>query len=206
MTMSQRIGLLGGTFNPIHHGHLIVARSVAERLGLDRLVFIPSALPPHKSGRPIAPAGHRLAMTELAIEGEDDFDVDDLEIRREGPSYTIATVEQYRDRMTDRDELFWVIGSDSLPELRLWYRIADLLEMCRFVTAVRPGFEEPDLSTLQELPPGRVKQLRDDFLETPRIDISSTDIRRRVADRRSIRYLVPPAVMNYIEEHQLYRP
>jgi nicotinate-nucleotide adenylyltransferase len=203
--MSQRIGLLGGTFNPIHHGHLIVARSVAETLDLDRLVFIPSANPPHKSGDRLAGAEHRLAMARLAVEGEAGFDVDDLEIRREGPSYTILTVEQYRDRLAAGDEFFWIIGSDTLSELSAWYRIGELVDMCRFVTAVRPGAEDPDLSSLADLLPlPRVQQLREDILETPRIDISSSDIRRRVADGRSIRYLVPPAVSAYIGRHHLY--
>jgi len=203
--MSRRIGLLGGTFDPIHHGHLIIARSVAERLELDRLVFIPSAHPPHKTGERLTGAGHRLEMTRLAVEGEDVFDVDDLEIQREGPSYTILTIEAYRRRLGRQDELFWVIGGDTLCELHSWYRVEDLVEQSRFVTAARPGFEEPDLSALTDLlSPSRVQQLRDDILETPRIDISSTDIRHRTAKGKSIRYLVPDSVRFYIERHGLY--
>ncbi len=203
--MSERIGLFGGTFNPIHHGHLIIARSVRERLELDRLVFIPSAKPPHKQDERLAPAEARLAMVRLAVEGEPGFNVDDVEIRREGPSYTVLTVEAYHQRAGTSVELFWLIGGDTLPELATWYRIEDLVGMCRFVTAVRPGFESPDLTSLMErLPLPRVRQLESDILETPCIDISSTEIRRRIADGRSIRYLVPERVRDYVDEQGLY--
>ncbi len=199
------IVLFGGSFNPIHNGHLIVARAVAERLGVSRLVFVPSPSPPHKTGTMLAEASDRLAMVRLAIAGEPLFDCSDVETRRSGPSYTILTVEDFRTTRADRD-LFWLIGADSLAELHSWHRVADLVDACRIVTAARPGFEVPDLSGLDRvLQPEQVRRLEADILPTPRIDISATEIRRRVREGRSIRYLVPEPVADYIARHELYR-
>ena len=201
------IVLVGGSFNPIHHGHLIVAGAVAEQLRLSRVVFIPSANPPHKQGHDLADAADRLAMARLAVGDEPDLDVSDVEIRRGGPSYTILTVEAYRQTLVVPGQtLYWLIGSDTLPELHTWHRARELVSMCRIVTAVREGFESPDLSVLEPtLSPGQVRQLQADILPTPRIDISATAVRHRVAQGRSIRYLVPDAVCEYIERRGLYR-
>ena len=199
------IALFGGSFNPIHNGHLIVARAVAERLGLSRVVFIPSPSPPHKANVDLADAADRLEMVRLAIAGESVFEVSDLELRHGGVSYTIRTVESFRQAAADQT-LHWIIGGDTLPELHTWYRVRELVERCRIVTAVRPGFEVPDLSALERvLTADQVRRLKEDILPTPRIDISATDIRRRVAEGRSIRYLVPEAVRQYIEQRGLYR-
>ena len=200
------IALFGGSFNPIHNGHLIVARAVAERLRLSRVVFIPSSpSPPHKANAELADAADRLEMVRLAIAGESGFEVSDLEVRQGGVSYTIRTVESFRQAAADQT-LHWIIGGDTLPELHTWYRVRELVERCRIVTAVRPGFEVPDLSAIQRvLSPEQVQRLMADVLPTPRIDISATDIRRRVAEGRSIRYLVPEAVRQYIEQRGLYR-
>jgi len=199
------IALFGGSFNPIHNGHLIVARAVAERLGLSRVVFIPSPSPPHKANVDLADAADRLEMVRLAIAGESVFEVSDLELRHGGVSYTILTVEAFRPRAAGQT-LHWIIGGDTLPELHTWYRVRELVERCRIVTAVRPGFEVPDLSALERvLTADQVRRLKEDILPTPRIDISATDIRRRVAEGRSIRYLLPEAVRQYIEQRGLYR-
>lgn len=200
------IALFGGSFNPIHHGHLIIARAVAERLGAARLVLIPSASPPHKQGEDLAHAHDRLRMVRLAVEGDPAFDVSDVEVRRSGPSYTFLTVEEYRRAAGAEVPLYWVIGGDTLPELHTWYRIRELAELCRIVTAVRPGYERPNLSPLgQVLAEDCVRRLADDVLPTPRIDISATEIRARVRAGRSIRYLVPEPVREYIEQRGLYR-
>ncbi len=200
------IGLFGGSFNPVHNGHLIVARAVAERLGLTRVVLIPSAHPPHKQSRnDLASAADRLEMVRLAIAGESCLDVSDIELRREGPSYTILTVQEYRTSVGPDVPLHWIIGGDTLPELHTWYRVRELIDLCRIVTAVRPGFETPDLSVLEPtLTSEQVQRLREGVLPTPRIDISATDIRRRIRDGRSIRYLVPDAVREFIEHGKLY--
>jgi len=198
------IGLFGGSFNPIHNGHLIVARAVGELLGLDRVVFIPSPNPPHKPGADLADAADRLEMVRRAIAGETGFDCSDLEIRRSGPSYTILTVQEF-SRLKPGRPLCWIIGADSLAELYSWYRLAELVELCRIVTAARPGFDQPNLAELSRmLPAERVRRLQDDILPTPRIDVSATEIRRRVAAGLSIRYLVPDPVLEYLRQRGLY--
>ncbi len=205
------IALFGGSFNPIHNGHLIAARAVAERLRLSRVVFIPSSpSPPHKANAALADAADRLEMARLAIAGESGFEVSDLEVRQGGVSYTILTIEAFRQVAAGQSvagqTLYWIIGGDTLPELHTWYRVRELVERCRIVTAVRPGFEVPDLAALQlVLSPEQVQRLMADILPTPRIDISATDIRRRVAEGRSIRYLVPESVRQYIEQRGLYQ-
>lgn len=204
--MATGIALFGGTFDPIHHGHLIVARAVVELLDYERVVFIPSPNPPHKIGRDLSDAVHRLQMARRAIEGEPRFEVSDIEIRRPGLSYTILTVESYRQAVGPDVPLAWVIGADSLPELHGWYRIRELVEGCRIVTAGRPGYAVPDLTLLERtLSPAQMARLRRDVLATPAIDISATCVRRRVRDGLSIRYLVPESVRAYIEEQGLYR-
>lgn len=203
--MASGIALFGGTFDPIHHGHLIAARAVLEQIGFERVVFIPAPKPPHKVGRELTDASHRLHMARLAIEGENCFDVSDVEIRRSGLSYTVLTVESFRQMVGPGVPLAWIIGRDSLPELHTWYRIGELIESCRIVTAVRPGYDAPDLRPLrQTLSPEQLDRLSRDVLATPAIDISATDIRRRVREGRSIRYLVPEAVRDHIHRHGLY--
>ncbi|MCG3138992.1 MAG: Nicotinate-nucleotide adenylyltransferase [Phycisphaerae bacterium] len=202
--MAQRVGLYGGTFDPIHHGHLIVARSVREQLALDRLVFIPAAHPPHKLAAARTPFDHRVQMIRLAIADEPAFDVDECESRRPGPSYTYDTVQHFRNMLAADAELFWLIGADSFGDLPGWYRIADLVSACQLITVSRPGWE-PEFAPLQNvLTPSALQRLRNGILTTPRVEISATDIRRRVAAGRSIRYLVPEATAVYITTRQLY--
>lgn len=204
--MAELITLFGGSFNPIHNGHLIVARSVLETLGASKLVFIPSANPPHKMGSDLAAADDRLEMVRLAIAGETGFDLSDCELKRNGPSYTFDTVTHFRRTLGGNVQLAWLIGADSLPELASWYRISELVETCRIVTAARPGWEQPDLGVLRpRLTDEQIRRLQADILTTPRIDISATDIRRRIRDGRSIRYLVPEAVSAYIQGKSLYQ-
>ncbi|HOQ88030.1 MAG TPA: nicotinate-nucleotide adenylyltransferase [Phycisphaerae bacterium] len=204
--MGNGIALFGGTFDPIHHGHLIVARAVVEQLGYARVVLIPAPNPPHKVGRELTDATHRLEMARRAVEGEPRFDVSDIELRRPGLSYTILTVEAFRRAVGPDVPLAWIIGGDSLPELHSWYRIGELVDACRIVTAVRAGYETPDLSALRRtLAPEQVDRLCRDILPTPVIEISATDIRRRVHDGESIRYLVPESVRAYIHDHNLYK-
>jgi nicotinate-nucleotide adenylyltransferase len=204
---APRVALLGGSFNPIHHGHLIAARSVAEHLNVDRVVLIPSATPPHKQASPeLASAAHRLEMLRLAVQDEPRFEASDIEIRRTGPSYTIDTVEAFRRELGAAATIYWIIGGDTLPELHTWRRARDLVDACTIVTAVRPGYETPDLSMLQPtLTVVQVERLKANVLPTPLIDISATEIRRRIQAGRSVRYLVPEQVRAYIENRGLYR-
>jgi nicotinate-nucleotide adenylyltransferase len=198
--------LYGGSFNPIHHGHLIVARSAAEHLGAVRTILIPSASPPHKSGSELAAPEQRLEMARLAVADEPGFEVSDTEIRRTGPSYTILTVGEYRQRLGAEVPVYWLIGGDTLPELGTWYRVSELVELCAIVTAGRPGYEQPDLSTLFScLSAGQIARLREGILPTPQVDISATDIRRRVREGQSFRYLVPDSVRQYIQGRGIYR-
>ncbi len=204
--MAHRVGLYGGSFNPIHHGHLIVARSVAERLRLDRVILLPSARPPHKGDRTLLDASHRAAMVKLAIEGESLFQFSDFDLTREGPSYTIDTVTHFGKLLGAKVELFWIIGADSLTELTTWHRVRDLVDACHIVTAARPGWDAIDWTGLRKvLSDAQVGALQAGILPTPRIDISSTDIRHRVCAGLSIRYLVPESVLMYIDRNSLYR-
>ncbi len=214
---APNVALFGGTFDPIHCGHLIVARCVLERLSLDEVTFIPSANPPHKGRADLSDVAHRLAMVELAIDGqrplvgvEPGFACDDCETKRTGPSYTFETVMHFRERLGPHAGLHWIIGADSLAELETWHRASELVDACNILTVNRPGTSagdfQPDLSTFgRVLNKGHVAKLERGILQTPHIDISATDIRRRVAAAQSIRYLVPEPVRQYIEDHQLYR-
>ncbi len=202
-----RIGLFGGSFNPIHVGHLVASRAVAEQLRLEKLYLVPAAVPPHRMPKNLAAPQHRLAMLELAVAGEPLFEVSDYEIRQAGPSYTVLTVEEFRRRLGSPAELFWIIGADSLAELPNWYESDRLVDLCQVVTAARPGWDAPDLSALsRRFSRQQIERLEAGILQTPRIDISASEIRRRVAAGLSIRYLVPDAVADYIAAHGLYRP
>jgi nicotinate-nucleotide adenylyltransferase len=202
-----RIGVLGGTFNPVHIGHLIVAQMAMERFELGRVLFVPSATPPHKNGCGLADGPHRLAMVQTAIEGDLHFEASDIEIQRGGRSFTIDTIRTLRERVPGAEWLF-IIGADTLTELRLWREIETLLTLVRFVTLARPG---TDLAALRanpdrlRLPPPWPERLLADVAEGRQVDISSSDIRHRLAEGMSIRYLVPPGVEMYITEHNLYR-
>lgn len=204
--MSQRIGLYGGSFDPIHFGHLISARSLAEQLGLDRVVLIPSARPPHKQGVPMTPAEDRLAMARLAVEGDPAFGVSEIELQREGPSYTFDTIAEFRRVVGPDIELVWFIGADSLPELPTWYRVAELVQAVRIVTACRPGWTPPPAGALARAVGEKASaRLLQDCLQTPQIDISATEIRQRVRAGLPIRYLVPDRVAAHIDHVRLYR-
>lgn len=188
-------GLMGGTFDPIHIAHLILAEEVRERLDLDRLLFVPAARPPHKDERAVSPFEHRLAMVRLAIEGNPALGLSDIEMERPGKSYTIQTIRELRSRLGG-DRLTFIIGADSLAAFLTWKNPMELLSECRVVVVGRPGIS---LDGLDE----NVRE-RALILETPMFDVSSSDIRDRVSAGRSFRYLVPPGVWDYIREKNLY--
>ena len=200
-----RVLLFGGSFDPIHHGHLIVARAAAERIDAGRVVLIPAARPPHKPGAVLAPASDRLAMCRLAVEGDALFEVSDFELSVDGPNYTLTTVRHFRAALPGAS-LYWLIGADSLAELREWHRIGELAAECTFVTVARSGKPPADTAVLAGLigvePLQRIDR---HILDTPLIAISATAIRERVRGGRSIRYLVPEGVERYIRERGLYR-
>jgi nicotinate-nucleotide adenylyltransferase len=195
---------LGGSFNPIHDGHLRSAKAAAEARGFDGVLLIPSAQPPHKpDATNLAPAADRLNMTRLAAEFVNAqnppvrFDVDDLEIRRAGPSYTIDTARDLRRR--GWPQVWWLIGADMLNYLPKWHQADQLLHEVDFLVMARPGFQ----LLWDQLPP-HFQKLRDNVVTVPAIDISATDIRRRIREGQSIEGLTPPPVIEYIHAHQLY--
>jgi nicotinate-nucleotide adenylyltransferase len=184
----MKTALYGGSFDPIHHGHLILAREAMEQLGLDRVVFIPAAISPFKLEAQPAPAAVRLAMVRAAIEGEPHFECDGSEADRPGPSFTVDTVEAWRQRAPG-DELFYFIGQDNVRDLPKWRRWPELRTLAQFVVFERNS----------DAPPHDFPRI------VRRFDVSATEVRKRVAERRSIRYLVPDAVRSIIETHRLYQ-
>lgn len=204
--MGTRIGLFGGSFDPIHHAHLIVARAVGERCRLDRVLFLPSGTPPHKHAHGLTASEHRAEMVKLAIEGESLFEFSDADLSDSGPSYTIDTVTRFQEQLGCETALCWLIGGDWLGELPTWRSAATLIDACEIITAVRPGSDGIDWDRLRaSVGDDRAEKLRRGVVETPRIEISSTDIRRRVREGRSIRFLTPEPVADYIEANGLYR-
>jgi nicotinate-nucleotide adenylyltransferase len=201
---SERIGIFGGSFDPVHMGHLTIAQDAVEQLELNRLVFIPAAIPPHKQDCLLSDGHHRLNMLQLAIEDNLSFEVSDLELTRGGVSYTIDTLHQIQAEHPGA-ELFFIIGLDSLGELHLWHRIEDILSTCTVVPLGRGG-ENPDtVIRKSELPEPWKKKLRERLICIHEIGISSSEIRMRAAEGLSLHYLVPPAVEMYIAEHHLYQ-
>ena len=183
----KKIGIFGGTFDPIHHGHLILARDAVETLQLERVIFVPAALSPHKLEQQPTPPAVRLEMLRAAIEGDTKFAIDPMELERPPPSYAIDTVETLRQREPGT-ELFFLVGEDNVTRLPTWHRFSELTKLVQFVVLDRSG-----LNTAHIYPAVR-----------RHLDISATDIRKRVASGRSIRYLVPPAVEEIIRQRQLY--
>lgn len=197
-----RLGVLGGTFDPIHTGHLIAAETVRERCGLDRVLFVPAGRPPHKAAESVSPARHRYLLTCLGTLSNPAFEVDRVDLDRPGASYTLETLRALK-RKHPEAELFFIMGADSLLDLPTWHEPAALLATCRFIVTTRPGWQ---LHEAAERLGSLFTENREriEFVEIPQIEISSREIRRRLAEGRSVRYLVPDLVLRYIEEHRLY--
>lgn len=194
------LGVLGGTFDPIHHGHLAVAEDVRETLGLERLVLIPAAQPPHKPGRRIAPPAHRLAMVELAVAGNPALSVSAVEVERGGDSFTVDTLEELT-AAGERD-LWFILSSEALAGFGAWRDPERILQLARLAVVQRPQSPAIGRDWAAAQFPGRANRIR--FLPGPLLPISGSVVRRRVAAGRSIRYLVPDAVARYIADHALY--
>ena len=198
----MKTGLFGGTFDPIHLGHLIIADDVREKLGLDRVIFIPARHPWLKADREITDGQHRLKMVDLAVASNPNFQVSDAEIERPGPSYTVDTVESMRKEFGSGEELYFIAGSDAVADMPRWNDPERVMSMCRIVGVRRPGAAEIDVEALRPLIPAVSSCLR--VVDVPQVDISSTAIRERIRAGLSIRYLVTDEVEEYIHEHQLY--
>ena len=193
----MRIGVFGGTFDPVHLGHLIAAEQAREQARLDQIAFVPAARPPHKMERSLTPFAHRVEMLSLAIAGHPAFRVEELERDRPGPCYTVDTLEELHRSSPDA-ELALVLGADCLPDLTTWREPERIGRLAEIVLVPRPGVTVAQEKTATSIRIGTT-------VEMPLVDISSHDIRQRVSARRSIRYLVPRAVECYIESHSLYR-
>ena len=187
----MKTGILGGTFNPIHIGHLILAEEAREKLGLDRIIFVPAYLPPHKDNADIAPASARLTMVGLAIKGNKYFSVSNAEIKRDGRSFTIDTIKEFK-KIYPQDELYFIIGSDLLTYLAEWKDLDEIIKLVKFITVTRPGYP------LEKIP------LYISTVAIRAVDVSGFQIRSRVKGNRSFRYLVPDAVHRYIIRNKLY--
>jgi nicotinate-nucleotide adenylyltransferase len=189
-------GLMGGTFDPIHVAHLIIAEEALDRLGLDRVIFVPSARPPHKPGSEITPVEHRLEMVRLAVADNPRLSVSDIEARRDDTSYTIETVSALETELGGDEKLYFIMGSDSLAQFFTWKDPLDLLSACEFVVVPRPG------AAIEDGDP-RIRE-KATVLDMPMLDVASSDIRSRLRAGRSVRYLVPGPVRAYIEAKNLY--
>ncbi len=188
----KKIGILGGTFNPIHYGHLILGEQVLGQLKLDRVIFVPTFIPPHKSSKDVIGSHDRLNMIKLAVSGNSRFTVSDLEMRRKGMSYTVDTLRQIKSKYPS-SELFFICGSDLVSEIPKWKDVGEIYKLARFVLVKRPGFGKR-LSGRPFLK-----------IDVAQVDISSSLIRALVKSGRSIRYLTPANVVRYIEARRLYR-
>jgi len=201
----MKIGILGGTFDPIHVGHLMIAETVRDEMGLDRVLFIPAATPPHKHGQAITAAEHRLEMVRLAVEGNRAFEACDVEVRRGGVSYSIETLKELKENMGAGTRFFLIIGADSVRELATWKDIDELARLSEFVVAARPGFRIEDLLSRDF---GLARETRASvlrhFVDAVRVDVSSTELRARFSDGKVVRYMLPDAVERYIRAKGLY--
>jgi len=218
----SRIGIFGGTFNPIHNGHIAIAGQTCEALGLDRILFIPTGDPPHKSHDHLAPGNHRYEMVRLAIGSEPRFSISDIELRRPGKSYTIDTIRILQQEYGTNSALYFLIGLDAFLEFSTWREPKALLGLCSFVVISRPGLSFQSLSTMPLLPHLPVQPLADldagrrstwDMvigaqrlicLQLPPSDVSASDIRRRIGRKLPVANLLPPSVESYILQHHLY--
>ena len=201
----RRIVLFGGTFDPIHLGHTIVACDAAKQIGAEKLIFVPAKRSPLKGFLPKASDDDRLEMISLAIAGQDDFEVSDFELRKPAPSYTLETVERFRSEYGEETSLYWLIGADAVDDLVYWHKIVELIDACNLATMYRAGLEPPDFVKYEAVwGRERVEKLRRNVLQTSLIEISSTEIRKRLAEGRDASRMLDKAVLGHIRQHRLY--
>ena len=191
----MKLAIMGGTFSPPHLGHLICAEEVNEHFRFDKIMFVPSARPPHKDGD-VLEAEHRYMMTALATQDNPRFEVSRIELDRPGRSYSIETVRQLKSIYGQGSDIYWIVGADAILEMFIWKDVDELLNICKFIAINRPGY---DLSRADHRFMKKVQ-----LFKVTNVDISATEIRRRVSQGISIKYLVPPAVEDYIYENGLY--
>jgi nicotinate-nucleotide adenylyltransferase len=197
----MRLGVFGGTFDPVHYGHLVAAEEVRYRLRLDKVLFVPAGMPPHKLDHDITPTRHRLAMLELAIASNPGFALSRVDVDRHGPCYTVDTLALLHEEYGPGTELFFLMGMDSLAEILTWKEPERLIRLAQIVVVGRPGFQA-DVDELDKVLPGAAERIS--IVDTPLMEVSSSDIRQRVREGAPIRYQVPEAVEAYIRAHRLY--
>jgi nicotinate-nucleotide adenylyltransferase len=196
----NRLGVMGGTFDPVHVGHLVTAEEALWQFGLDQVVFVPTGQPWMKADREVSPAEHRYLMTVIATSGNPRFAVSRLEVDRQGPTYTADTLQQLRREAENKVELFFITGADAMLEILQWKEHEEVLSLAHFIAATRPGY---DLARFERAAPSSYPDVS--IMHIPALSISSTDIRRRVAEGEPIRYLVTEGVDTYIRKTGLYR-
>lgn len=200
----SRIGVMGGTFDPIHYGHLVAAEVSRAEFCLDKVIFMPAGRPPHKQQKTITDPELRYHMTVLAASSNSNFEVSRLEVDKDELTYTYDTVMDLRRIYSEDTKIYFITGADAVLELLTWYRIQELLGICGFIAVTRPGFDKSDLEQ-------KIDEITSKYkgeiicIEVPLLAISSTDIRERCRDGRTIKYLLPEAVENYIMENGLYK-
>lgn len=190
-----KIALFGGTFDPIHIGHLIAAEDIFRILKLNKIIFVPTGIPPHKTYKVLTDAKHRFAMVKLAIKGNPKFSISNYEIRKKEEAYSIDTVRYFKKRLGNKVKLYFIIGSDIVSELHTWKDVKELIKLCNFIVMTRQGFK---------VPKEKIKKIGK-FIDIKSENISSREIRRLVKKDESIKYLVPKPVEKYIYEEKLYR-
>jgi len=196
----RAVGLMGGTFDPIHYGHLLAAEEARQRFHLERVIFVPNGQPPHKKDYQVTPAERRYEMALLATASNPHFEVSRLELDRPGPSYSVDTVAVFRRQLGPEVRLYFITGADAILEILTWRNPEGLAAECEFIAVTRPGY---DLARLEQAVP-RLAAARVHALRAPGVDISSTEMRRRAAAGESLRYLTPSGVVRYIESYRLY--
>lgn len=198
----QRIGIFGGTFDPVHYGHLLLAETCREQLNLDSVVLLPAGSPPHKSDSDISPASHRLEMLKLAVSGCPEFQIDERELKREGPSYTVLTLQELSSEQPD-STLYFLMGADSLRDIPGWKDPQQILQLATVVAVNRPGIPLPETAEVRVWAGDLADSIQ--VIQTLGTDLSSSTLRNQVAANLSIRFMTPRAVGVYIEQHELYR-
>jgi len=200
----SRIGIMGGTFDPIHYGHLAAAEAARVEFGLSKVIFIPAGSPPHKQSQKISDAEHRYSMTALATSSNSGFEVSRLEVDKAGITYTFNTMKELRSIYGEAPAIYFITGADAVLELLTWYKIGELLTLCKFIAVTRPGF---DIRKLEQ----KIAEITSKYdgeiicLEVPLLEISSTDIRERIRNGKPVKYLLPEEVEAYIHKNGLYK-
>ena len=206
MMAGKKIILFGGTFDPIHLGHVEVCVAAMDRIGAQQVVFVPARRSPHKNCLPTASDPERIEMIRLAIQGRPRLQVSDCELKRPEPSYTLDTVQEFRRQYGSRADLIWLVGADAVKDLPRWYRIHELMEACTLAVMYRAGYPKPDFTCCKETFSARqIHKLENSVVPVPLIEISSTEIRDRISREQEVKEILAPEVYDYIQAHGLYR-